>query len=332
MKKVSVIIPTYNRLSIFKKCLQSILEQTYNTENYEIVIVDDCSSDDTNSYCENIIKRYSNIKYIRNESNQGRVITRNNGILASTGEILIYLDNDNVVSSEFINAHYNMHQSFGHKHIAVLGNICYDPVELKKSNFGRFIQSRAIGYRSRRDMKGIDLNNLNPKFFAGGNSSVRKEDAVKIGLFDGDFKRYGGEDESFGYSLNQHGIRLVYAEDAKSVHYDNNIGPSYWKIKFIETGRYGIKVIMNKNSEYITKTNVKYIMPVSFKDDNIKDIIVKISLKIIMSKIFIKLLEFYAFKTDKFSVFYLPLIFRILTASWVRKGFVNAHDIELVKY
>ncbi len=87
MMKVSVIIPTYNRLEKLKRAVDSILEQTY--KDFELIIVDDGSTDKTKEYFEN----FDAVKYIYQE-NKGVSSARNTGIKASEGEWLSFLDSD----------------------------------------------------------------------------------------------------------------------------------------------------------------------------------------------------------------------------------------------
>ncbi|WP_071459768.1 glycosyltransferase family 2 protein [Bacillus massilinigeriensis] len=88
--KVSIIIAAYNTSKYIKKCIDSILKQTY--ENFEVIIVDDCSTDNTME----IIKGYqdSRIKAFINEENKGPSFSRNRAISLSVGEYIAILDSD----------------------------------------------------------------------------------------------------------------------------------------------------------------------------------------------------------------------------------------------
>lgn len=90
MKKVSVIIPTYNREKTLKRSVDSVLKQTYT--NIEVIIVDDCSIDNT----EEIVKSWGNskIKYYKLEKNSGACVARNYGIEKATGEYIAFQDSD----------------------------------------------------------------------------------------------------------------------------------------------------------------------------------------------------------------------------------------------
>lgn len=97
MPKVSVIIPTYNRAKYLAVAIQSILGQTYS--NFEIIIVDDGSTDNTREVVDNF--NDSRIKYIYQE-NQWAAAARNNGIRASSGEYLTFLDSDDILMENAI--------------------------------------------------------------------------------------------------------------------------------------------------------------------------------------------------------------------------------------
>ncbi|WP_052169724.1 glycosyltransferase family A protein [Pseudobutyrivibrio ruminis] len=89
---VSVIISTYNRADKLPMSVGSVLNQTY--KNIEIIISDDCSTDDTGKVAERLCKEHENIKYIKNESNKGPSATRNNGVKNSSGRYVAFHDDD----------------------------------------------------------------------------------------------------------------------------------------------------------------------------------------------------------------------------------------------
>ena len=91
MVKVSVIIPTYNRAALVYEAVQSVLRQTY--DNFEVVVVDDGSVDDTAARLQALASTTSKLCYVYQE-NQGRSAARNAGIRLARGEYLSFLDSD----------------------------------------------------------------------------------------------------------------------------------------------------------------------------------------------------------------------------------------------
>lgn len=89
--KYSIIVPAYNVENYLERCINSVTEQKYN--NYEIIIVDDGSTDQTGDICDNIAKKNDKIKIIH-KSNGGLSSARNEGIKAASGDYFIFLDSD----------------------------------------------------------------------------------------------------------------------------------------------------------------------------------------------------------------------------------------------
>lgn len=90
--KVSVIIPTYNRARLLPRAIQSVLNQTYN--NFELIIVDDGSIDNTEDVVKKFQKSDPRIIYIKNDKNKGPSASRNIGIEIAKGEYIAFQDSD----------------------------------------------------------------------------------------------------------------------------------------------------------------------------------------------------------------------------------------------
>lgn len=90
-QKISVIITTYNRATLLEEAIKSVLMQTY--DNVEIIVIDDCSSDNTKEIVEKF--KSDKIIYYKNEKNKGCGINRKEGLAKyATGEYIIFLDDD----------------------------------------------------------------------------------------------------------------------------------------------------------------------------------------------------------------------------------------------
>jgi len=92
--KVSIILPVYQGEKTIKSAIKSILKQTY--QNIELIIVNDCSIDKTDEIISKIIKKYNQIKYIKNDKNHGVYFSRNIGIKESTGDFITIQDADDI--------------------------------------------------------------------------------------------------------------------------------------------------------------------------------------------------------------------------------------------
>ena len=89
---VTVYIPTYNRVDLLKRAVKSVQEQTY--QNLEIIIVDDCSTDGTHAYLEQLVKEDKRVCYFLKETNSGACVSRNIAIENAHGEFITGLDDD----------------------------------------------------------------------------------------------------------------------------------------------------------------------------------------------------------------------------------------------
>lgn len=100
MPKVSVIIPVYNAELYLDECIQSVLKSTY--QNFEIILVDDKSTDKSSDIIKKYMAEDTRIKYIYNSVNQGAGESRNLGIKASSAELIAFLDNDDLYMPDFL--------------------------------------------------------------------------------------------------------------------------------------------------------------------------------------------------------------------------------------
>jgi GT2 family glycosyltransferase len=87
---------TYNNLALTKLCLESVFRNT-DYPNFEVVVVDNKSSDDTQAYLRTLAQQYDNLKIILNEENYGFAKANNQGIGQATGDYLLLLNNDAIV-------------------------------------------------------------------------------------------------------------------------------------------------------------------------------------------------------------------------------------------
>ncbi len=110
MDKISVVVAVYNAEKFLKKCIESILNQTYS--NIEIILVNDFSADNSLSICNEYSSKYDNIITINNKRNFGVSAARNAGIDVSTGEYICFVDSDDYVEENYLERLYSYYQRF----------------------------------------------------------------------------------------------------------------------------------------------------------------------------------------------------------------------------
>lgn len=138
--KISIIIPTFNRIYELKKCLRSIFSQDY--KNYEIIIIDNFSIDGTENYIKTLKNNFK-INYLKIHNKGNIAKSRNEGILNSTGKYLAFIDSDdqwmpNKLSKSIKFIEENNLDFFYHdmilvkKNIISIGKALFRPLKNKK--------------------------------------------------------------------------------------------------------------------------------------------------------------------------------------------------------
>ncbi len=203
---VTVIVCTWNRSQLLKKTLESLTRQIVSPENnFEVIVVDNNSNDDTQYVVETFSKHQPNIQIIyRFEPTQGKQFALNNGISSARGEIIAFTDDDIILPSNWIN---NIIQAFSDKSLELCGG--KTEVSWPKAappDWYDYSMSAVVG--------AIDLgsNRISPPPLgyapAGANLIARKSIFEKIGLFSTDHYRH--MDQEFGERCARHGIKIAY--------------------------------------------------------------------------------------------------------------------------
>lgn len=108
---VSVIMPSYNTAKFIDKTIESVLNQTY--QNFEIIIVDDCSTDNTDEVVANI--KDERIIYIKNDKNSGAAVSRNRALREAKGRWIAFLDSDDLWEKEKLSKQIEFMKKNGYK-------------------------------------------------------------------------------------------------------------------------------------------------------------------------------------------------------------------------
>ena len=202
---VSIVIPTYNRKPILEKCLIALENQKLNDNinNYEVIVVDDGSTDDTTSW----IKKNNEVLphvVLYEQEHGGPALGRNLGVMKSKYEIIIFIDSDLVVLEDFIVCHVNkllLSWQKNNKKCFTYGSV------INTSNFNN------------PESETYKLTDISFAYFATGNVAISKELILNIGLFDTSFSLYGWEDLELGERLKKLGTKLIKCPEAVGFHW-----------------------------------------------------------------------------------------------------------------
>lgn len=246
--KVSVIVPVFNAMRYIDKCIDALLSQTYQHDNYEIIVVDDGSIDGT----KEIVKRFP-VRYIW-QPNRGPAAARNHGAKEAAGEIIIFTDADCIPVANWIE---EMVKPFNSSDvIAVKGAYKTSQTSL----VARFSQ---IEFEERFKMlkraKSIDMVDTYSAAF-------RKDIFWKAGGFDESFPVANNEDTELSYKLSRLGYKMVFNPDAIVYHINHpdsirkysilKFWRGYWRMVVYK--RYPTKVIKDTYTPQTLKLQILF--------------------------------------------------------------------------
>ena len=104
--KVSIIVTNYNYGKYISKCLDSLLNQNFSKQNYEVILIDDYSKDNSLKIANKFLF-FKNFKILKNSKNLGVAASYNKGIKHAKGNFFVRVDSDDYVSKNFIKELYN---------------------------------------------------------------------------------------------------------------------------------------------------------------------------------------------------------------------------------
>ncbi len=198
----SVVIPTYNRLPILQKSLQALACQDLASEHrYEVVVVDDGSSDDTVAW----LRQEMPTVQLYEQAHKGPAAARNLGVEKANGDTIVFIDSDLVVTETFLSAHAQALTAaqlrLGHERVFTYGRVI---------NTCNFDEPTSEPYT---------LTDFSAAYFATGNVAIARHWLEVAGLFDEQFQQYGWEDLELGVRLKTLGLKLIKAPEAVGYHW-----------------------------------------------------------------------------------------------------------------
>ncbi len=202
---ISVIIPTFNRVNSLRTAIDSILVQNFDRAAYEIIIVDDSSSDETADFLNQQKEKYSHIKPYRNQHNLGAAGTRNQGARLAGGTILAFIDDDCIADSNWLN----------------------------EINWGFSSYPRLMGVEGKTVKTNTELENpmthavenLHGKLFLSCNIAYAKDIFLKLNGFDVHYRgglSISNEDFDLGFRIREKG-RILFNQRMIVYHPPRNL-------------------------------------------------------------------------------------------------------------
>ena len=213
--EISIIIPVYNQINFTLNCLESICNSK-NYINYEIIIINDASTDNTNEY----LKEIKNLKVITNSENLGFIKSCNLGAVEAKGEFLYFLNNDTIIKDYSIDELFHTFSNL--KNIGLVGSkLIYPNNKLQEA--GGIIWNDASGwnYGNGKDKDDINFNYARDVDYCSGASiMISKKLFFELGMFDNYFAPAYYEDTDLAFKVREKGLRVIYQPLSEVIHFE----------------------------------------------------------------------------------------------------------------
>jgi glycosyltransferase involved in cell wall biosynthesis len=217
---LTVVVPTYNRSHILSECLQSLLDQTLPYNEFEIIVSDDGSTDNTEDMVRCLSDgKFPHLHYLW-QQNAGANRARNRAINKARGRIVLLINDDSIAAPRMLEEHLRSHMEHHQENIGILGkvtaspNITRSPIEMLHldDSYARWEGVESLDWRA----------------FYTCNVSVKKSFLDQFGLFDETLRYH--EDIELSERLSHNGFRLIYNPSALAYHHHYLTYESYFQV------------------------------------------------------------------------------------------------------
>jgi len=210
---ISVVIPTYQRRASVLRALESLGNQTVSSDQYQVVVAVDGSTDGTTESVRSFAAPYA--LSVLSGPNRGRARACNAGIRVAAGTLVILLDDDMEATRDFLAGHVRAHQGSAVRAVVGAAPIVVSP------EAPPFVRYMGKGFSTRLERLAQSGYRLSFRDAYTGNFSVRRDVLLGVGGFDEAFDIYGHEDYELALRLQNAGVELTYSADALAhQHYE----------------------------------------------------------------------------------------------------------------
>ncbi len=207
---ITVVIATFNRCDVLKVTLEKLASQSVSVSDFEVLVVDDGSSDGTSKMAEQMMRLLPyRLRYFSHE-NHGPGYTENRGIREAQSSLVLLMADDIWAEPQLLAQHIKAHLQYPQENIAVLGRVVQSP-QLPPSN----MQKNWDPFRYER-FNGKEF--VDSIYFFACNISVKRSFLLNNGMFR-ERKGAAHEDVELGCRLGHKGLRILYQAGALGYHY-----------------------------------------------------------------------------------------------------------------
>lgn len=239
--RLSVVVPTFNRRASLLRLLTALAEQTLPAEQFEVVVVDDGSTDGTGALLRDLTTPY--VLRVFEQPNGGPSLARNRGVTSARGELIVFLDDDVEPLPDALAEHVAAHQ-------AGPGLVVVGPMSPPR-NWPRPAwvewEEEMLQVQYRAMLAGVYP--CTPRQFYTGNASLARSQFLAVGGFDTSFRR--AEDIELAYRLRDAGARFAFVPRAEVRHFAARSFASWCRAPS-QYGRYDVAMERDKGHEAFT--------------------------------------------------------------------------------
>lgn len=245
--RISVVLPTYNRLDRLRRVLDALAQQTLPCETFEVIVVSDGSTDGTNAFLERLETPFC-LRPIFQE-NGGVAVARNAGLAWARAPFVLFVDDDVVPDPDLLAAHLRRHDGLG-KPAVVIGPML-TPADFPMPPWVRWEQAMLT-----KQYEAMIEGAWQPtaRQFYTGNSSLPRRQLQESGGFDGRFRR--AEDVELAYRLAGMGLSFFFAPEAIGYHFAERSFSSWQDIAYAY-GRNDVIFTLEKGQTWLLPTVFK---------------------------------------------------------------------------
>lgn len=205
--KISVVTPTRNRLSKLQACVESVLASSYPPDCFELVVVNDGSSDGTQNYLTHLAEQQNQVRVLHQER-QGPAAARNRGLASANGELIAFTDDDCTVTSDWL---LSIAKAMENPNVNALGGRVYGVGDHVIASYMEHI----------RALEPNRFSDGQVRYLVTANACFRKSLLEELGGFDEKFQ-HAGEDVEISFRLLQSGRNLDFFPSCRVYHHYEN--------------------------------------------------------------------------------------------------------------
>jgi glycosyltransferase involved in cell wall biosynthesis len=239
---VSVVLPTFNRRRRLERVLAGLEQQSLLAEGFEVVVINDGSSDDTEAWLGANQRRPFKLNAIH-QRNAGPANARNAGVAAAQGSLILFIDDDVEPTRDLVSEHLASHEA--EQDVVVMGPLASLP---------HYSQPWVAWEQAKLELQygAMVRGDWEPTFrqFWTGNASVERRHVLEAGGFDATYNR--AEDVELGRRLHERGLRFRYNPRARGLHHAER-SLAAWEAMHDSYGALEVKIFGEQGDQNLVK-------------------------------------------------------------------------------